>query len=225
MLDTKCVHCPYVCLVAERLHSAVYQINQLTFLKQLSHYAVYFVVLQEIKLSIKLPTRTTAAQNEVALSYYRMHGLYFLAVVFAATIVTIYMQVLSPNPKGTRAASYIASNLQNSHIYPCFRVLCDTPVDLLLMKNIACNYYYNIADFYTFKYQITCMIILLVLDQGCPTRDPRAACSPLDKLDRPILLSLSFTPYLKVNKIFFRMGKIFEGGKFSWGTKNFGGTG
>ena len=36
---------------------------------------------------IILLTKTTAAQSEDALSYYRMRGLYFLAVVFAATIV------------------------------------------------------------------------------------------------------------------------------------------
>ena len=33
-----------------------------------------------------LPTKTTTAQSEDALSYDRMRGLYFLAVVFAATI-------------------------------------------------------------------------------------------------------------------------------------------
>ena len=31
-------------------------------------------------------TKTTAAQNAVALSYHKMRGLYFLAVVFATTI-------------------------------------------------------------------------------------------------------------------------------------------
>ena len=36
---------------------------------------------------IILLTKTTAAQNEVALSYYRMRGLYFLTVIFAATIL------------------------------------------------------------------------------------------------------------------------------------------
>ena len=34
-----------------------------------------------------LLTKTTAAQNEVALSYHRVRGLYFLAVVFVATIL------------------------------------------------------------------------------------------------------------------------------------------
>ena len=34
-----------------------------------------------------LLTKTTAAQNEVALSYHNVHGLYFLAVVFVTTIV------------------------------------------------------------------------------------------------------------------------------------------
>ena len=36
---------------------------------------------------IILLTKTTGAQNEGALSYHRMRGLYFLAVVFVATIV------------------------------------------------------------------------------------------------------------------------------------------
>ena len=34
-------------------------------------------------------TKTTVAQNEVALSYRRVRGLYFLAVVFATTIYNI----------------------------------------------------------------------------------------------------------------------------------------
>ena len=34
-----------------------------------------------------LLTKTTAAQNEVALSYHKVRGLCFLAVVFVATIV------------------------------------------------------------------------------------------------------------------------------------------
>ena len=33
-----------------------------------------------------LLTNTTTSRNEVALSYHRVRGLYFLAVVFAATI-------------------------------------------------------------------------------------------------------------------------------------------
>ena len=36
-----------------------------------------------------LLTKTTAAQNEVALSYHKLRGLYFLAVVFVATIIHI----------------------------------------------------------------------------------------------------------------------------------------
>ena len=38
-----------------------------------------------VKITILL-TKATAAQNEVALSYHGMRGLYFLAVVFAAAI-------------------------------------------------------------------------------------------------------------------------------------------
>ena len=34
-------------------------------------------------------TKTTAAQNEAALIYRSVHGLYFLAVVFVSTIIII----------------------------------------------------------------------------------------------------------------------------------------
>ena len=40
--------------------------------------------------AIILLTKTTAARNEVALSYHRVRGLYFPAVVFVPTIVLIY---------------------------------------------------------------------------------------------------------------------------------------
>ena len=36
--------------------------------------------------AIILPTKTTAVQNENALSYHRVRGLYFLAIVFVTTI-------------------------------------------------------------------------------------------------------------------------------------------
>ena len=35
-----------------------------------------------------LLTKITAAPNEAALSYYRVRGLYFLAVIFVASIVS-----------------------------------------------------------------------------------------------------------------------------------------
>ena len=35
-----------------------------------------------------LLTKTTGAQNEVALTYHRVRGLYFQTVVFAATMIT-----------------------------------------------------------------------------------------------------------------------------------------
>ena len=37
--------------------------------------------------------KTTTAQNEVALSYHRVRGLYFLAVIFAATIIVISLSL------------------------------------------------------------------------------------------------------------------------------------
>ena len=40
-----------------------------------------------VSIIATLLIKTTAAQDELALSYYRVPGLYFVAVVFAATIV------------------------------------------------------------------------------------------------------------------------------------------
>ena len=39
---------------------------------------------------VRLLTKTTAAQKEVALNYHRVRGLYFLAVVFVATVVDMF---------------------------------------------------------------------------------------------------------------------------------------
>ena len=40
-------------------------------------------------------TKTTAAQNDVALTYHRMRGLYFLAVIFVRSIVLSYQHKLT----------------------------------------------------------------------------------------------------------------------------------
>ena len=40
-------------------------------------------------------TKTTAAQNEVALSYRSVRGLYFLAVVFVRSITIVYDGLIS----------------------------------------------------------------------------------------------------------------------------------
>ena len=45
-------------------------------------YIVYYTYIY-----CTLLAKITAAQNEDALSYHRVRGLYFLAVVFAATII------------------------------------------------------------------------------------------------------------------------------------------
>ena len=52
------------------------------------------VCMLYIRITIILPTKTAAAQNEVALSYHNVRGLYFLRVVFAATIVFLYFLLL-----------------------------------------------------------------------------------------------------------------------------------
>ena len=47
---------------------------------------VIMLMRRKIPLTIHL-TKTTAAQNEVALSYHSVRGLYFLAVVFVTNIL------------------------------------------------------------------------------------------------------------------------------------------
>ena len=42
--------------------------------------------LKCLRLAITLLIKITATQEEAALSYHRVHGLYFRAVVFAATV-------------------------------------------------------------------------------------------------------------------------------------------
>ena len=58
-------------------------------------------------LTLILLTKTTVARNAVALSYHRVRGLYFLAVVFAAIIVyllvTLSLVLRSLLPMGSYA--------------------------------------------------------------------------------------------------------------------------
>ena len=48
---------------------------------------LFLILCSYAKITILL-TKASAAQNEVALSYHGMRGLYFLAVIFAATITS-----------------------------------------------------------------------------------------------------------------------------------------
>ena len=54
-------------------------------------------------------TKTTAAQNEVALSYHCVRGLYFMAVVFVTTILTIIICTLYPQKKSLRSPHMMIS--------------------------------------------------------------------------------------------------------------------
>ena len=47
----------------------------------------YFILTMYIHFLYILLTKTTAAQNEVGLSYHSVRGLYFLAVVFVTLLV------------------------------------------------------------------------------------------------------------------------------------------
>ena len=57
----------------------------------LYHFRYHYSTLCHLQLTqVILLTKTTAALSEVALSYHSVRGLYFLAVVFAVTIVCLY---------------------------------------------------------------------------------------------------------------------------------------
>ena len=65
--------CTADCIQVIRMYNVItMKLNNFTFIK---------------RKCIKFLTKITATQNEVALSYHRMRGLHFLAVIFAATIV------------------------------------------------------------------------------------------------------------------------------------------
>ena len=58
------------------------------------HFAKTTVVIMDVTI---LLTKTTASQNEVALRYYTVRGLYFLAAVFVTNIILSYMISLITN--------------------------------------------------------------------------------------------------------------------------------
>ena len=49
-----------------------------------------YPILRYYYIAIILLTKTTAAQNGVALSYHSERGLYFLAVVFTSTVLSLF---------------------------------------------------------------------------------------------------------------------------------------
>ena len=75
--------------------------------------------------SVILLTKTTATQNEDALSYFRVRGLYYLAVVFVATIYHLrscMMCILQQNVE--RAVYHLACiDEQVSNLSPCSCIL------------------------------------------------------------------------------------------------------
>ena len=70
-------------------------------------------MFDSVQLVVILLTKTTAAQNEDALSYYRVRGLYFQAVVFVATKL---LRKLQPH--------FIISLFNRIMLPPCLTSLC-----------------------------------------------------------------------------------------------------
>ena len=66
-------------------------------------------ILYNIHLTILL-TKTTAAQNEAALSYHRVRGLYFLAVVFVSNKYNSYYDTL-------KTVTVSLLQLTRAHVY------------------------------------------------------------------------------------------------------------
>ena len=58
-----------------------------------SIYDVYEEAVLKASRTITVLTKTTAAQNEVALSYHRVRGLYSQAVVIEATIIVLHLRL------------------------------------------------------------------------------------------------------------------------------------
>ena len=54
---------------------------------------IFFIDKKYINMIYMLLTKTAATQNEVALSYHTVRGLYFLAVVFVATMYDVIYQL------------------------------------------------------------------------------------------------------------------------------------
>ena len=54
---------------------------------------INYIKYTEPSITILL-TKTTAARNGVALSYHSVRGLYFLAVVFAATVGVTFLKIV-----------------------------------------------------------------------------------------------------------------------------------
>ena len=73
------------------------------------HITNFIKVKLELNFSILL-TKTTAAQTEDALSYYRVRGLYFLAIVFVTTIVTVYLYSVN-------IYNYIVKNFDSKYLW------------------------------------------------------------------------------------------------------------
>ena len=73
------------------------------------HYIIYYIFFK----------KTTATKNEVALSYHRVRGLYFLTVAFATTITsnilqTSYQTLLSPWHRTRHTRSLPSTALHNA---------------------------------------------------------------------------------------------------------------
>ena len=90
-----------------------------------------------------LLTKTTAVQNEVALRYYRVRGLYFLTVVFVTTVYIYYYHFAAE----FRHSWFIPACDVNYQVYwvkcSTYCVRCTLKVQYS-MCNVQCTAFYNV---------------------------------------------------------------------------------
>ena len=70
-------------------------------------------------------TKVTATENEVALSYHRVRGLYFLAVVFVVNIAVFTQNVYCADDINIMLSIVLTVN-QNVSLHKAFQIGCAT---------------------------------------------------------------------------------------------------
>ena len=96
-------------------------------------------ITHEVTFNILL-TKTTAAQNEDALSYHRVRGLYFLAVIFAPT--KVYVFIFYRNISKTWCVYAISSKKASNSKQNVLKLFCFHNVDMSSISP-CCSYVRN----------------------------------------------------------------------------------
>ena len=120
----------------------------------MSHLFDCLFLFRKLGIPILL-TETTAAQNEVVLSYHRVRGLHFLAVVFVATILlfthTVFEDVV--NSKILVLYFIISVYFYHYHAVQAYKIF-SIQMDLLdYNKEAQCKITYKLYNIGYFNFQ------------------------------------------------------------------------